>query len=212
MRRAATQFTSEVIPENTEFRRVVDLLDRLEDSGLIQLGLDSGPPPPDPRADVVPSLQIDRAAAASPDGQELIRRLALDPAALTYRLAAAAAGGGGKNIAVKPRSVLASMRYLSKGIDMPDADLAAGYLPILHKPDGTVFDWGALLSGIFRIRTADTVPPTAYVRIQHQGRWFLIDNADLKSKQTFALMETALTLQAGDVPPISTILTLPIAR
>ncbi len=209
---AATQFTSEVIPENTEFRRVVDLLDRLEGSGLIQLGLDSGPPPPDPRADVVLSLQIDRAAAASPDGQELIRRLALDPAALTYRLAAAAAGGGGKNIAVKPRSVLASMRYLSKGIDMPDADLAAGYLPILHKPDGTVFDWGALLSGIFRIRTADTVPPTAYVRIQHQGRWFFIDNADLKSKQTFALMETALTLQAGDVPPISTILTLPIAR
>jgi hypothetical protein len=209
---AATQFTSDVIPENAEFRRVVDLLDRLEASGLIQLGLDSSPAAPDPRVDVVLSLQIDRSAAASPDGQELIRRLALDPAALTYRLAAAAAGGGGKNIAVKPRSVLAAMRYLSKGMEMPDADLAAGYLPILRKPDGTVFDWGALLSGIFRIRTADSVPLTAYVRKQHQGRWFFIDNADLKSKQTFALMETALALQAGDVPPISTILTLPIAR
>jgi hypothetical protein len=56
------------------------------------------------------------------------------------------------------------------------------------------------------------VPLTAYVRKQQQGRWFFIDNADLKSKQTFALMETALALQAGDVPPISTILTLPIAR
>jgi hypothetical protein len=209
---AATQFTADVIPENAEFRRVVELLDRLEGSGLIQLGLDSGPASPDPRIDVVLSLQIDRGAAASPDGQELIRRLALDPAVLTYRLAAAAAGGGGKNIAVKPRSVLAAMRYLSKGMEVPDADLAAGYLPILRRPDGTVFDWGALLAGIFRIRTADSVPPTAYVRIQHQGRWFFIDNADLKSKQTFALMETALALQAGDVPPISTILTLPIAR
>jgi hypothetical protein len=104
------------------------------------------------------------------------------------------------------------MRYLSKGMEVSDADLAAGYLPILRQPDGTVFDWNALLSGIFRIRTADSVPPTAYVRIQHQGRWFYIDNADLKSKQTFALMETALALQAGDVPPISTVLTLPIAR
>jgi len=208
----ATQFTSDVVPENAEFRRVVDLLDRLEGSGLVQLGLDSGPVSQDPRVDIVLSLQIDRAAAATPDGLELIRRLALDPAALTYRLAAAAAGGGGKNIAVKPRSVLAAMRYLSKGMEVPDADIAAGYLPILRQPDGTIFDWSTLLSGVFRIRTADVIPATAYVRIQHQGRWYFIDNADLKSKQTFALMETALALQAGDVPPISTILTLPIAR
>ena len=209
---AATQFTSDVVPENAEFRRVVDLLDRLEASGLVQVGVDSGPAAQDPRIDIVLSLQIDRAAAATPDGQELIRRLALDPTALTYRLVAAAAGGGGKNIAVKPRSVLAAMRYLSKGMDVPDADLAAGYLPVLRKPDGTIFEWNALLAGVFRVRTADIVPATAYVRVQHQGRWFYIDNADLKSKQTFALMETALALQAGDVPPISTILTLPIAR
>ncbi len=209
---AATQFTSDVVPENAEFRRVVDLLDRLEGSGLVQVGLDSGTATQDPRNDIVLSLQIDQKAAATPDGLELIRRLALDPAALTYRLVAAAAGGGGKNIAVKPRSVLAAMRYLSKGMDVPDADVAAGYLPVLRKPDGTIFEWNVLLAGVFRVRTADIVPATAYVRVLHQGRWFYIDNADLKSKQTFALMETALALQAGDVPPISTILTLPIAR
>jgi hypothetical protein len=32
------------------------------------------------------------------------------------------------------------------------------------------------------------------------------------SKQSFSLMETALALQAGEVPPLSTILTLPISR
>ena len=133
---AATQFTSEVVPENAEFRRVVDLLERLEASGLVQVGVDSGPPAQDPRNDIVLSLQIDRAAAATPDGQELIRRLALDPAALTYRLVAAAAGGGGKNIAVKPRSVLAAMRYLSKGMDVPDADLAAAICRSCASPTG----------------------------------------------------------------------------
>jgi len=65
---------------------------------------------------------------------------------------------------------------------------------------------------VFRVHTADTAPASTYVRVQLQGRWFYVDNADLASKQTFALVETALTLQAGDVPPISTILTLPIAR
>ena len=209
---AATQFAPDSIPENAEFRRVVDLLARLESTGLIQLGLDSANTPQDPRADVVLSLQIERAAAATPDGQELIRKLSLDPANLTYRLAAAAGGGGGRNIAIKPRSVLAAMRYLSKGIVVSPADIAAGYLPVLRKPDGTAFDWQTLLSGVFRVQTADTAPASAYVRVQHQGRWFYVDNADLASKQTFALVETALTLQAGDVPPISTILTLPIAR
>jgi len=43
-------------------------------------------------------------------------------------------------------------------------------------------------------------------------RWFYIDVRDIGSKQTFALLETAYALQAGDVPPVSTILTLPIAR
>jgi len=209
---AATQFAPDSIPENAEFRRVVDLLARLESTGLIQLGLDSANTPQDPRADVVLSLQIERAAAATPDGQELIRKLSLDPANLTYRLAAAAGGGGGRNIAIKPRSVLAAMRYLSKGIVVSPADIAAGYLPVLRKPDGTAFDWQTLLSGVFRVQTADTAPASAYVRVQHHGRWFYVDNADLASKQTFALVETALTLQAGDVPPISTILTLPIAR
>jgi hypothetical protein len=208
----AAQFTSDVVPDNADFRRVVTLLDRLESTGLIQLGLDAGPAPPDPRGDIVLSLQLDRAAAATPDGQELLRRLALDPAVLTYRLAAAAAGGGGKNIAVKPRSVLAAMRFLSKGMDVPNADVAAGYVPVLRNADGSAFEWNTLLSGVFRIRTAVDVPASAYVRVQHQGHWFYVDNADLPSKQTFALMETALALQAGDVPPISTILTLPIAR
>jgi len=35
---------------------------------------------------------------------------------------------------------------------------------------------------------------------------------DIASKQTFALLGTAYALQAGDVPPVATILTLPTAR
>ena len=209
---AATQFAPETVPENTEFRHVVSLLNRLQGQGLIQLGIDSGVAPQDARGDIALSLQIDRAAASSPEGQELIRKLALDPANLTYRLAAAASGGGGKNIAVKPRSILAAMRYLSKGIDVPDVDARGGLVPVLRGVAGADFVWATLMSGIMHISFSDTWPASAYVRIFHDGHWFYIDNADLVSKQSFALIETAFALQAGEVPPISTILTLPISR
>ena len=56
---------------------------------------------------------------------------------------------GGQTIVVKPRSVLAAMRYLSKGIVVPEADLG--------------------------------------------------------TKQVFALLEAVFALRGGDVPPISTV-------
>jgi hypothetical protein len=184
----------------------------LQGQGLIELGLESGAAPQDARGDIALSLQIDRAAASSPEGQELIHKLALDPANLTYRLAAAASGGGGKNIAVKTRSILAAMRYLSKGIDVPDVDVRGGLVPVLRDAAGAELVWATLMSDSMHILSSETWPPSAYVRVFHNGHWFYIDNADLISKQSFALMETAFALQAGEVPPITTILTLPISR
>ena len=208
----ATQFAPDTMPDNAQFRRIVTLMDQLEGEGLLLLGLESAAAPNDPRNDIVLSLQIDRAAVSRPEVQEIIAKLSLDPASLTYRLAAAVSGGGGRNIAVKPRSILAAMRYLSKGIEVPAADVAGGTVPVLRGSDGAALDWTPLLNDIMRIRSGDTLPPGAYVRVLHHGSWFYIDNADLPSKQTFALLETALALQAGDVPPIPTVLTLPIAR
>jgi hypothetical protein len=209
---AATQFAPDTLPENAEFRRIAEILDTLEEQGLVLLGLDAGAAPQDARGDVVLSLQIDRAAASRADVQELVRKLSLDPSALTYRLAAAATGGGGKNIAVKPRSILAAMRFVSKGIEVPDGDLSGGFVPALRDSTGSADQWAPLLRGIMRIHSSTAFPANAYVRIQYRDHWFWIDNADLASKQTFALLETAIALQAGDVPPISTVLTLPISR
>jgi hypothetical protein len=208
---AATQFAPRVIPDNTAFLRVVDLIDLLEDSGQIELGLDATATPADGRGDIVLSLSIDKAAGTRPEVQELVRLLALDPNVLTYRLAAAAGGGGGRNIAIKPRSVLAAMRYLSKGVAVAESDLAAGIAPAARNA-GRLPAEAALLERVFRVHSADEPPSATHVRIRHDGRWYWIERNDLASKHTFGLMETAFALQGGDVPPISTMLTLPIAR
>ena len=209
---AATQFAPQAVPDNAEFRRVVDLIDRLEDSGLIQLALEPGVSAPDPRGDLVLSLQIEQRAASREEVQELTRRLGLDPKNLTYRFAAAATGGGGKTIVVKPRSVLAAMRYLSKGIVVPESDARDGHVPVARDAAGAPLDWQRVLDGVFTVGSAEVMPAAVYIGVRHHGRWFYIERTDLATKHAFALLETVFALQGGDVPPISTVLTLPIAR
>jgi len=209
---SATQFAPVVVPDNRQFRRVVDLIDRLEDGGFVQLGLEANAAAP-PGGDIVLSLQIEKSAAAREEVQDLTRLLGLDPNNLTYRLAAAATGGGGQTIVVKPRSVLAAMRFLSKGIAVTQDDVLTGRVPMPRDAGGRpIDDWQGVLDGVFRVQTSGTPPSTAYVSVRHDGRWYWLERSDLASKQAFALLETAFALQGGDVPPISTVLTLPIAR
>ena len=92
----------------------------------------------------------------------------------------------------------------------PTADVATGRVPVLSGEAGAVrLEPDAGRRHPYRLprRPADT-----FVRVRAHERWFYIDARDIASKQTFALLETAYALQAGDVPPVTTILTLPIAR
>jgi hypothetical protein len=52
----------------------------------------------------------------------------------------------------------------------------------------------------------------AYVAVKYRGHWFYIEDSDLPSKTTFALLNTVLALQAGGVPSTGPVLTLPVTR
>ncbi len=209
---AATLYAPREVPDWTTFRRVADLIERFESRGWLQIGVDSAAGTPAPGADLVLSVSIDAAASANAEFQEFARLLNLDPQGLTYRVATAAGGGGGRNIALRPRSILAAMRFLSKGVVVPAPDVAAGIVPVLRGDGGATFDWNRMLDGVIRIASREDAVEGAHVGVRAHERWFYIDTRDLASKQTFALLETAYALQAGDVPPVTTILTLPIAR
>jgi len=209
---AATLYAPREVPDWSRFRRAADLIELLEGRGWLHLGVDSAAAPPPPGSDLVLSVSFDAAAATSAEFQEFARLLNLDPAALTYRVAVAAAGGGGRNIAVRPRSILAAMRFLSKGVAVPSSAVATGEVPMLATETGTAFDWNRMLDGVMRIGSRADEPAERHVGVRAHGHWFYIDVRDLASKQTFALLETAYALQAGEVPPVTTILTLPIAR
>jgi hypothetical protein len=45
--------------------------------------------------------------------------------------------------------------------------------------------------------------------VSYRNTWFYIDDADVDSKTTFALLSILLTLQAGDPGRITPLVTLP---
>jgi len=76
---------------------------------------------------------------------------------------------------------------------------------------GERFDWSRLTGNLIRVRSGEK-PSGAYVALEYRDHWFYIEDSDLESKTTFALLTTVLALQAGGVPSTGPVLTLPVSR
>jgi hypothetical protein len=110
------------------------------------------------------------------------------------------------SVRIATRSVLGAMEYLSRGVELPPAHVERG-LARAQLPAGE--RWAPRLS----IHHAQEAPDSAFVAVQYQGYWFFIDESDLDSKRTLALLTSLLRLEIGTggaqtVP----ILTLPVGR
>lgn len=63
--------------------------------------------------------------------------------------------------------------------------------------------------GVMEIRVSTDVPGDAMVWVRHDGYWYSIANADVTSKDTFALLMQLARIQAAPTSP-SPVLTLPV--
>ncbi len=113
-------------------------------------------------------------------------------------------------INLQTRSLMGMMFYLSQGIHVPADHISKGKVTITRNGDGDVFDWNQVTGDLFRVRSARQRPAEAAVAISYRGYWFYIDDSDLQSKSTFALLAQITTLQAGKAKDTGPVLTLPI--
>ncbi len=60
------------------------------------------------------------------------------------------------------------------------------------------------------IRSSPVEPLDTFVSIRYGGSYFYIAPDDLESKETFSLLMLLFTLQAGEKPTTSPLLSLPI--
>jgi len=98
---------------------------------------------------------------------------------------------------VQFRSLLDVLYYLSKNTEIPAA----------HRT------WvkESAPNGWMRIRVTEGEPENALVWVRHEGYYYSIAHDDIKSKDTFALVQLLFQMQSGDIKSVQPILTLPLA-
>jgi hypothetical protein len=186
------------------YREVVSALRDLQRSGSLSVGAEAIKDSENP--DLM--LMIDPDAIGSSAYRTVCESInvACDGSPLQLRQAIGASSDG-KSMAVATRSLFSALYYLGQAIDVPEADLAYGSA---QKPaSGTARDNDALHS-VFHIRSSDSEPERAAVKVFYRGSWFYIADNDADSKTTFALISMLHMLQSGETSKITPLITLPV--
>jgi hypothetical protein len=153
-------------------------------------------------------LRIAPEGRGLPEVDALLARLGLRVGEALYELDSRGppGKGGGSVLAVRTRSVLGAMAYLSHGVAVPDADIASG--------SAARSELGAAANqALIRISSSDEPPTSTALSVQYRSHWFYIEDRDLESRRTLGALTSLVRLQigAGDAQTVP-VLTLPVAR
>jgi hypothetical protein len=145
---------------------------------------------------VAPSMQ------GSAELQEFAGALGLDSGGARFELVVGvgasegAPAGGALNVSM--RSLLGMFFYLSHGIDVPAEHAATGLVTLTRDAEGRLFDWRRLTGDILSVKTSTVRPERAAVAVPYRGHWFYIEESDLESKSTLALLIELLNMSADE--------------
>ena len=115
-------------------------------------------------------------------------------------------------IRVVTRSLLGILFYLSQAVEVPEQDTRKGKVTRTLKTSGEIFDWKEVTGELLTIRSDSSRPENSTLMVFYRGTWFYIDDSDLKSKSTFALLSQIFSLQAKKIKGKIPVLTLPVGQ
>jgi hypothetical protein len=159
-------------------------------------------------------LRFAAEAVGTPQHQDLLRLLSLDPSVMVFELAPAYEGylkdkaASRQDIEIGMRSVFEMLFLLSRRVQVPECDLSCNVAPNVPTDIGN--DLQSIL-GDFVVRSCDKRPSCASVAVQYRDSWFYIDSRDQDTKARFFLLKLILDTQieiGGDED--APLLTLPL--
>jgi len=111
-------------------------------------------------------------------------------------------------IGMRGRSMMEILQVASKEVIVPTEDIERGIVTPNqhHNPSSTgATNW-------FEIKSSDSAPENSSLKIEYRGNWFYIDDVDLRSRKTFAMLTALFAVVGGTVPGAHPVLTLPVGR
>ena len=119
----------------------------------------------------------DAGAAANRRIREL---LGLDAATSVYEVIFATLGpdaDSDRHLSINSRSTLQVMAEFASFTDVPAADIDEGRVDLVPRSAGQQ----RLFAPLLHVASGDTPPKDAYAAVRYRGRWFWIDDRDLRS-------------------------------
>jgi hypothetical protein len=174
------------------------------------------------------ALRFSPAANGSPDAQRLKKLLGLEADRNNFPIVEAEMVNAEKSrgilgqspgaldpsviwveIGLRGRSMLEIMQVASKEVRVPGRDVDQGIATAnpsrdLQSSTGAS-DW-------FVVKSSDSEPSNSSLHIKYRGNWFYIDDTDLRSRETFAMLTALFAVVGGTVPGAHPVLTLPVGR
>jgi len=162
-------------------------------------------------------LSLASPAVRSSEMDEIVRALNLVPGRSRYEVRLAAGlpendqgAAPREELAIETRSLMGILFYLSQSVEAPPEHEEQGLVTVTRTGDSGTFDWTNVTGDLLRIRCDRNESDAAAVAVRYRGHWFYIDQADLDSKSTFALLSQLLALRAGAAQGVAPLLTLPV--
>lgn len=163
-----------------------------------------------------PVLWVSPGMSDSAELEELESMLGLSSDSFRFEIVAGE-GMAGLQSAPRENAIVMSMRsllgmffYLSHGIDVPEVHTEEGLVTVTRDAEGQVFDWRQLTGDILRVKTSPIRPKGAAVAVPYRGHWFYVEDSDLESKSTIALLIKLLNMSADSDISGGPTLTLPV--
>lgn len=198
--------TPTYVPEYEDFAKVAKAFRLLQRRDALIIGYEQRD------GERVLVMRIRGDAVSWPETRLIARKLGLLEGRDRYTVVPHRVTEGEDRIGMETRSIMGVLFYLSQGVEVPAADEERGVVTVTRYEDGRAFDWANVTGNLLRVRSQATRPAQAAVTVNYRGHWFYIDDADLQSKSTFALLAQLFALQAGKIERIQPLFTLPLGR
>jgi hypothetical protein len=108
------------------------------------------------------------------------------------------------------RSIFSCMVYLSRGVQVPQEHVDCGTVRMAEHNNHEEEEWVDVFRGLIAVRWSRYAPKNSFIAVQYRNYWFYIDDSDIHSKKTFALLLQLYNLNANEANIGGPILTLPL--